>query len=189
MSKDFLGDRKKALEDSFFAKENARLLERLRGEEKTREARETLREVSGIASDELLEKLCALGIEADTWAAVSVAPLVEVAWADGKIEAAERTAVLSAAEGDGVAPGSAPYELLEGWLDRRPDGRLLEVWGAFIVGLCAEIGESERAALRDQIMGRARRVAEAAGGFLGLGSKVSPEEEVVLSELEKAFKA
>ena len=41
---------------------------------------------------------------------------------------------------------------------------------------------------------RARRVfdnlaavAEAAGGILGLGNKVSPEEAVVLSQLEKAF--
>ena len=32
MADEFLGDRKKALEDSFFAKENAKLVERLRAE-------------------------------------------------------------------------------------------------------------------------------------------------------------
>ena len=33
----------------------------------------------------------------------------------------------------------------------------------------------------------ARSIAEATGGFLGLGNKVSSEEEVILAELAKAF--
>jgi len=189
MTKEFLGDRKKALEESFFARENAKLLDHLRAERKTHEIREALAKVSGIESDEILEKLCALGITADTWTAVSVAPLVEIAWADGKIDATERQAVLSAAEANGIASGSPGHQLLESWLAHRPDGRLIEVWGAFIVGLCAELGASEREALKQQVLGRARRVAEAAGGFLGLGKKVSTEEEIILAELAKAFEA
>jgi hypothetical protein len=187
MTKEFLGDRKKALESSFFARENARLLEQLRNERLTHETREALASVSGIESDEILEKLCALGIDANTWTAVSIAPLVEVAWADGKIDAAERRAVLAGAEANGVTSDSPGYQLLESWLDHRPDGRLLEVWGTFIVGLCAELGENERESLKQQILGRARSVAEATGGFLGLGRKISNEEEIILAELAKAF--
>jgi hypothetical protein len=187
MTKDFLGDRKKALEESFFARENARLLERLKAEQDTHEVREALASVSGIDSEEILEKLCALGVNAETWTAVSIAPMVEVAWADGNIDGAEREAVLSGAEANGVTRGSPGFQLLESWLEHRPDGRLLEVWGAFIIGLCAELGEIERESLKNQILGRARSVAEATGGFLGLGSKVSAEEEVILAELTKAF--
>jgi len=187
MTREFLGDRKKALEESFFARENAKLLERLKAEKDTHETREALASTSGIESDEILEKLCALGVNAETWTAVSIVPLVEIAWADGKIDRAEREAVLSGAEANGVTSESPGYQLLESWLAHRPDGRLLEVWGAFIVGLCAELGESERKSLK-QILGRARSVAEATGGFLGLGSKVSSEEEVILAELAKAFK-
>ncbi len=189
MSKDFLGDRKKALEESFFARENAKLLEQLQTEKDTHETRLALAEISGIESDEILEKLCALGIEADTWAAVSIAPLVEIAWADGTIDDKERQAVLSSAEANGISSESTGYRLLEGWLAHRPDGRLLEVWGAFIVGLCAELGASEREALKEQILGRARSIAEATGGFLGLGNKISSEEEIILAELAKAFKS
>jgi hypothetical protein len=77
--------------------------------------------------------------------------------------------------------------LLESWLAHRPDGHLLEAWGAFIVGLCAELGESERESLKNQILGRARSVAKATGGFLGFGGRISNEEEVILAELAKAF--
>ncbi len=189
MPEDFLGDRRKALEESFFARENARLLDRLKAEKDTHATREALAQVSGIRSDEVLEKLCELGVEADTWVAVSVAPLVEVAWADGKINDSERAAVLSGAEANGIGSSSPGYQLLESWLAHRPDGRLLEVWGEFIVDLCAELSEAERTELKNEILGRARNVAESAGGFLGLGKRISPEEEVVLAELAKAFEA
>lgn len=189
MSKDFLGDRKQALEESFFARENARLLERLRARRSSSASKEALAQISGIENDDVLQKLCDLGVEADTWAAVSIAPLVEVAWADGKVEESERSAVLAAAEANEIPNGSPSYLLLEGWLKHRPDGRLLEVWGEFIVGLCSELEDAQRSAVRDQILGRARSIAQAAGGFLGLGRKVSPEEEVILAELAKAFRA
>lgn len=189
MPDDVLGDRRKALEESFFAKENASLLEKMKAEQQAGATKEALASISGIDSDDVLDKLCGLGIEADTWAAVSIAPLIEVAWADGKIEDTERRAVLSAAEANGIAAGSPSYSLLENWLSHRPDGRLLEIWGTFIVSLCAELNAGEREALKGQIIGRARSIAEAAGGFLGLGNKISAEEEVVLAQLAKAFDA
>ena len=48
MSDEFLGDRKKALEESFFARENRKLLDRLRVEREKRAARRGLKELSGI---------------------------------------------------------------------------------------------------------------------------------------------
>ena len=83
---------------------------------------------------------------------------------------------------------SPGHQLLEGWLGHRPDGRLLEAWGEYIVGLCSKLEPSEKHALRDEVIGRARAVARATGGFLGLGNPISAEEEIVLQELEKAFR-
>jgi hypothetical protein len=187
MPDQFLGDRKKALEESFFAKAHAKILERMRIEEKRKAAREQLAQVSGIDDEAVLAKLADLDIEAGTWAAISLVPLVEVAWADGKIDEKEREAVLSSAEANGIVRGSPSYELLEYWLARRPDARLLQVWGEYMVGLCAKLGDGEKSTVKEKVLGRARDIAKAAGGFLGLGSKISAEEEVMLRELEKAF--
>jgi hypothetical protein len=187
MADEFLGDRKKALEESFFVKENTRLLERIRAESATKNVRQSLSEISGIEDAEVLDKLITLDIGPDTWAAISVVPLVEVAWADGKVEDRERRAVLSAAEANGVFPGSPSFELLESWLRRRPDARLMGAWGEYIVDLCEKFGATERNAVRDKVLGRAREVAQATGGFLGFGPKISPEEQIVLDELAKAF--
>ncbi|HEY5657263.1 MAG TPA: hypothetical protein VIY27_05700 [Myxococcota bacterium] len=185
--KKILADREKALEELFFEKENRKLIERMRAEEAHRAARRGLAELTGIQDQLLLEKLVQLGIEPGTWAAMALIPLVEVAWASGRVEKQERRAVLSAAEANGVAKGSASYQLLEQWLAERPDAAFLEAWGEYMVDLCAQLGEAERVALQQEVLGRARQVAEAAGGILGLGHKISEAEQRALDELEKAF--
>jgi hypothetical protein len=187
MADEFLGDRKKALEDSFFAKENAKLVERLRAEKEKTSAREGLAQVTGISDAAVVQKLVDLGIKPETWAAVSLLPLIEVAWADGNVDDKERRAVLAAAEANGIAAGSPSSELLENWLVERPDSQMLEAWGGSIATLCAALDEREKQALKAEVVGRARTVAEAAGGILGLGNKVSAEEAEVLSRLERAF--
>jgi hypothetical protein len=184
---EILRDREKALEESFFAKQNEKLLEALRRREEKKASREELARVSGIADSEVLGRLVELGISAESWTALSVVPLVEVAWADGEVSDKERAAVLAGAEANGIGVRSPGYETLEGWLRQRPDGRLLEAWGQYTVRLCAGLAPAERHALRDEVMGRARAVARATGGFLGLGDRISPEEEIILQELERAF--
>ncbi len=187
MSDSPLRDREKALEESFFAKQNEKLREAMRKREQAEASRAELTKVSGIADTEVLDKLLGLGIGPETWTALSVVPLVEVAWANGNVDDKERRAVLAGAEANGIAPTGPGYQILEGWLRNRPDGRLLQAWGEYIVGLCASLEPADKRALRDEVIGRARLVAKATGGFLGFGERISPEEEVVLQQLEKAF--
>lgn len=182
-----LRDRQKALEDQFFHRQSEELRRKLREKEARGEHREALKQVAVVTDDSTIDRILDLGITAETWAAVSLVPLVEVAWANGQVEDAERRSVLAAAEANGVTPGSASYEILDAWLAHRPDGRLMEAWSEYIAMLGADLSPAERHALRDELMARARQVAEAAGGFLGLGNKVSAEESVVLEDLEKAF--
>ena len=64
---------------------------------------------------------------------------------------------------------------------------LLDAWVHYIQGLCEVLEPTERDTLKKSLMDRARQVAEAAGGFLGLSSKVSNAEKKMLAQLEKAF--
>ncbi len=186
MSDEFLGDRKKALEESFFAKQNAQLLEKMRAEREKQAAAEQLANATHIRDRAVVERLVELGLDAASWTALSLVPLVELAWADGSVAVRERKAVLDAAAEQGVAPGSPGHALLESWLEQRPDPALFASWGAYAVELADKLDPLARAQLREQIVERARRVAEAAGGFLGLGA-VSEAEKRVLAELEKPF--
>src|SRR4030095_12804901 len=78
-----LGERRRALEEEFFRKEDQRLPARLR-EHKAKEAsREELSRISGIKNTAILDRLVELGVHAETLVAPSIVPLAQVAWAGG----------------------------------------------------------------------------------------------------------
>lgn len=185
---DPLSKRREALEEEFFRKENVRVAAELRLKRMTEESKAAMSRVSGIEEDAVLEKLVELGIGATTLAAMTLVPLVEVAWADGKMDAPEKEAILKGAEAQGIESGSDAFALLEDWLENRPPPRLLAAWRDYIGALCEEMLPEDRKALKREVLSRARVVAEAAGGFLGLGAKVSREEKQVYGILETAFK-
>lgn len=185
--KDFLSDRRKALEEQFFAKQNQQLLEDLRRKSEAKEQRQALSSASGITNEELLDKLITAGVHAETLAALSLIPLVAVAWADGKIQDEEREATLKAAEQSGLRPSDDAYTLLAGWLDNPPGDGLLESWKSYTRELHSSMEPAMSAILKKELLGRAEGIAESAGGFLGLGS-ISAEERQVLQELESVFR-
>ena len=184
MNDGFLGDRRKALEDSFFAKENEKLRKALREKEEAKNKKEALSAASGITDDAVLEHLLALNIRSDTLAALSLVPLVEVAWADGTMDDSERIAILSAAKDAGLSGDSAA--LLDGWLATRPSDKVLSAWKEYVSALASTMDAAAKDKLKQELLGRARTVAESASGFLGIG-KISREEEDKLEELAGAF--
>ncbi len=187
MPSDFLSDRKAGLENAFFAKQDLELRRRM-AENDTKKARKAaLMEVSGIRDDSVLDTLLGLNVTSETLAVMSLVPLVVVAWADGTLESRERSAVLRAAEDAGVGRQSPSYDLLDGWLGKRPPPDLITAWKQYVTAVTATLDGSARMALRTEIVGRARSVAEAAGGFLGLTGRVSDTEQRVLEQLEAAF--
>jgi hypothetical protein len=183
---DLFGDRRKALEDSFFRERDQQLLENLRMELETFESHKQLAHVSGILDDHVLKNLVKAGVRAETLAALTLIPLVEVAWADGAVAADEREAVLKAAGENGVTKGSASYELLARWLVERPDVRIIASWKEYVQALAKAMPPDAIFTMRERLIQRCRRVAEAAGGFLGLGGKVSKVEQAAIDEFERA---
>ncbi|MEI8351807.1 MAG: hypothetical protein WCG36_05785 [bacterium] len=175
------------LEDEFFSKKDAILIEQLRQLQRMEQTQKALSEVSGITNKAVLKHLVDLDIHPDLLATLALVPLVEVAWADGEIQTDERKAILEGSVKLGMGPGSVDHTLLKEWLKQKPSPKMLDAWIAYVRGLCEVLTPPERNALRDTFLTRARHVAEAAGGFLGLTSKISSEEEAMLKKLASAF--
>jgi len=186
MNEELFGDRRKGQEEAFFAKQDEEARQKLRRQEELAERRGALRQATGIADEAMLDALLAHGIDAAATGAFALLPLADVAWADGRVEDAERDAVLTAAASTGV--GQPGLSLLEAWLITQPAEALRDTWRAYAAALAAGMDERERDAWRQELLGNARAVAAASGGFLGFGSKVSGAEEAVLLGIEAALR-
>jgi hypothetical protein len=183
---EFLEVQRRKLEDAFFQERDKVLIENLKKMKTMKETKESLAKVSGIKSEKVLDKLVELGVRPETLSSLSVIPLVEVAWADGSISKEEDTAVLKAAQSRGIQSGSIEFGLLKEWLEKKPPATLLDAWIHYMEGLCEQLTAAEKAAMKKEIVGGARAVAQASGGLLGINT-ISPEEKAVLSKMEKAF--
>ena len=184
---DSLHERGRAIEDLFFKQCDDKLLENLRKEATRKEIYEAFQHVSGIADHAALDALIEAGITPESLHSLALVPLIMVAWADKTMDPPEKAAILEAAEGAGVRPGSASYASMESWLRKKPTSDLFDAWKAYILALKPTLESAAYTQLKHSILGQAEKVAESAGGILGLGNKVSQEERKVLNELAAAF--
>jgi len=184
---DSIHERGRAMEDLFFQQKDQQLLEKLRHELAIKDSREELARISGIQDKGVLDTLLTHQVTPETLLAVGMIPLVAVAWADNVLHDSEKKCVLRAADEAGIQEGSAAFELLNQWLSKKPDRSLVQAWEVYIKGLKQKLDASAFQNLKLQVMNRASKVAEAAGGFLGLGNRVSPAERALLNEFEKTF--
>lgn len=181
--------RRQALEEEFFKKQNQALLEKLRNQLETEQPRAVLGRITGITDGKVLDTLVALHVNHETLAAFALYPLVEVAWADGRVDDREREALLKAAAEQGIAPGTAVHETLERLLRDQPTPAVRDAWHAWAKALRERIEPGEADGIASSLATQARSVAEASGGFLGVGRRVNDREQVVIDGIAKAFRA
>ncbi len=179
-------DRRQALEDSFFKDLEARKLSHLREDLASKKNREELANVCGIDDSDVLDALTKVGVGAHDVSALSLVPVIQMAWTSGTISEQERAAVLKAAAGQGITTECHSYKLLEAWLAKAPRQELFDSWTGYVKALRTHLNDSEMTALKESILGLAHDVADAAGGFLGIGSVSSVEKEV-LTAIGDAF--
>ena len=162
-------------------------MELLRVKQEKEALRAVLAQSGSKISDALVNSLFEHGVTPKALAALALVPLVIVAWADGSDEQKEKTAIIQAATSIGVPTDGPGYALLQAWLEHKPPTKLLHTWETYTTALVATLTPEQREGMKSDIIGRARAVAQAAGGFLGLGPKVSAAEAQILERLEKAF--
>jgi len=178
--------RQQGMEDAFFKDRDRQLMEKLRSQLSAMEEKKKLAHVTGIVEEHVLTNLVEAGVNAETFAAVSLIPLVELAWCDGNVAAEEREAVLNAAAGQGIRSDSASYDLLNNWLTERPDAKIIAAWKEYVGELARIMPPESLASLKKTLLDRLNKVASSAGGFLGL-STISKHEQDKIKEIASAW--
>lgn len=184
---DPIQSRGQAIENVFFARADQALLEKLKKDMDASESRDALASASGISDTAVLDALLENNISPETVTTIGLIPLIAVGWADHVMEDSEKNAILQAADISGIKMGTASHHMLEKWLSEEPEKELLEGWIAYVGALKNVLEPAPFSQLKSNILQRAESVAKSAGGFLGLGNKVSDVEQKVLDHLGNAF--
>ena len=187
MDKGIFNDREKAMEANYFRQQDARLIERLRQGAKLDDIAEALRDKLQLDNPELLARAREVGVTPETAPAFFLAPLVQVAWAEGKVSKREHETVLRLARERDIEEGSPAYAQLDAWLVQRPDDALFDTAVEVLKYGFAVLPLNEREERIVRVVEACREVAAASGTelahLLGLGSGVSKIEASMLDDL------
>lgn len=192
VTKDFLKDRERGFEAEFFQRQDAKLIAKIRERAHLHEVALALSEKLRVDDPALLERVVRLGFTRETGASILLAPLVEVAWADGDVSNAERRAVLDLAAARGVEPGTPAHEQVLAWMRVRPSAELLETAMEVLRVGFGVLPPAERDQHIRELLDVCDRVAEASGGLaklFGIGRGVSGEEARLLDELARKLRS
>lgn len=164
------------------------LIERVRRASVAEHERHVLETQTGIRDAAMLEQLQELGFTPATIPLLPLIPVLQVAWAEGGVSVAERTAILNLARSRGIEVGSdADYQLVE-WLDRRPSGETFHQATRLVAAMVEHPGEGFDDMTADDLLNYCEQIAHASGGIFGIGA-LSEGERKALEEIAVQLKA
>ena len=184
-NRDGITDDVRQREEEYFRKRDKELIERMRAAAQAEQNRKNLQNASGIQDTALLRDLEELGFTPETLPLLPLVPVLQVAWAEGGISAAERTMIINLARSRGITADSPADAQLTDWLDRRPSDETFRKAGRLIAAMLDHPGtltvDSE------DLLAYCEQIAAASGGILGIG-KVSAEERAALQQIAHQLK-
>jgi hypothetical protein len=181
--KDAFSDRERWLEEEYFRKKQEELIERMRRKVALESKIQELGRALNITDRSVLEALLDLGYTPDLARLAYFVPLVQVAWADGKVSHQERGAILEFARKSGIEEGSLAETQLKSWLDQRPSDEFFSVSLLALQAIIAALPKEEQEAARERILADAKAIAATTGGVLGLGNKISDAEQEAIERI------
>jgi len=181
---DAFAERGRSIEEEYFRRKDRELVERLRQADAAGHARDEMGQRTGLHDPAMLQDLQELGFTPDTVGLLPLVPVLEVAWAEGGITAAERALVVALARSRGIADGSAADRQLTEWLAVRPEPAVFTRAGRLIAALLTSDAPATLGLKAGDLVAYCERIAAASGGFLGLRlGSVSPEERSLLARI------
>jgi hypothetical protein len=176
-----------SFEEAYFRKKDAELVDKLRTVFQAKVDREELRRLTGIASEEVLDRMMAVQVRGQMLTAFKLLPLVEIAWADGSCDRREADAVIAAAIKHGIPADSEALQRVKEWLERGPNPEARKAWYMYAQELRKVLTPAELKAFRDDLVQTGRKIAELSGGILGTFFTVSQAEKTVLNKMTDAL--
>lgn len=185
---DILREKERGEEAQYFRRKDQELIQKLREKAHLEELSKRLAEKLQVEDPALLNAVIAQGVTQETGPAFLLAPLIQIAWAEGKVTPEERDEILKIARQRGIEDGSPAHAQLLEWLAKRPTDALFEASEMSIKLGLSVLPPTERDARIKEIVAQCRRVAAASGGsglarLLGLSHAVSQQEEIVLAAI------
>ena len=181
-----MGDSRKRQDESFRSQDGD-LIERLRRASVAEQERHVLETHTGIHDAAMLEQLQELGFTPATIALLPLIPVLQVAWAEGRISGAERTAILNLARARGIEIGNdADHQLIE-WLDRPPSPDTFGKATRLIAAMVEDPTEALQDMSADDLLRYCEQIAHASGGIFGIGV-VSTDERKALEQITSQLK-
>jgi hypothetical protein len=181
--KDIFKEREHGDEAQYFRRLDEKLLEKMRERAALDEVAQALADKLRVDNRELLNRVLDLGLTRDTGTAILLAPLVQVAWAEGSVSRREREVIFEIAASRGILAGSSAQAQLEAWLERRPSDALFETALEVMKAGLGVLPVGEREERVREIVDGCKRVAEATGGglarLLGMHNIVGEEAAVL----------
>ncbi len=136
------------------------------------------------SSDEVATEALALGFDSETARVLPLVPLIQMAWADGKVTSAENDKLLEMARRFRVNIGTPAHSFLTLLLGEQPSGIFFERVNRVIEHLVEEHPEYWE---EKSVVELAREVAEASGGFFNLTDPISASERDLLADFAAHF--
>jgi hypothetical protein len=171
--------RGKALEEAFFYQMDQELIELLSKQLKRNEKIRLFADATGIRDKARLESLVDSGFELSTLTAFIWVPLVFVAWADGNADELEKKAFLDVLRRKGISEETALMMIDHEWFRHSPSEELWNTWEDFSAATMVRLSPAIRNELIDELVGLCYVVANASGGFMGVGSVSTIEANVI----------
>jgi hypothetical protein len=185
--KDIFAERGRSLEEDYFRKKDRELIEKMKQASQAEQSRRELGQRTGLADPGLLKDLQDLGFTPETIALLPMVPVIQMAWAEGGITAAERTLIVDLARQRGIADGSTADRQLQEWMNTRPDASVF-TRATRLIRAMLDSGQEAAIMSADEVVKHAESIAQASGGILGL-ARVSNEEKAILASLASELKS
>lgn len=142
--------------------------------------------MAGMNDAELTQALRHIGVDKSTVRALPLLPLVQVAWADGRVQPAERGLILEVAQRYGL--GKAELKLLDRWLAKQPEEADFLLARRVLLVLWSR--DRERGQAPESLDGVIRMcmcVARVAGGLFGLAFTMDRREVELIGEISQSL--